>query len=72
MSSVIDKMIGKHDVLDVVDKRFCWAVDISDQANIVKTTSRPFAAADDLFSFYRRLLLADSSRWAVKTLNDCS
>jgi hypothetical protein len=52
MSSVLDKMIGKHDVLDVVDKRFCRAVDISAPASIVIITGRPFAAADELFTFF--------------------
>ena len=62
MSSVLYKMIGKHDVSNTIDKRLLWAADTSDPANIVITTRRLFAAADEYFTFFGRPLLAVSCR----------
>lgn len=60
MSSLIYKLIGKHDLPDAIDKRHCCAADASDDADFTITTERPFAAVAELFTFFKRPLLAVS------------
>ncbi len=60
MSSLIYKLIGKHDLSDAIDKRHCCTADASDDADFTIITERPFAAVAELFTFFKRLLLAES------------
>ncbi len=60
MSSLIYKLIGKHDLSNAIDKRHCCAADASDDADFTIITERPFAAVAELFNFFRRPLLAES------------
>jgi hypothetical protein len=60
VSSVIYKLIGKHDLSDAIDKRHCCTADASDDAGFTIITKRPFAAVAELFTFFKRPLLAVS------------
>ncbi len=60
MSSLIYKLIGKHDLSNAIDKRHCCAADASDDADFTIITERPFAAVAELFTFFKRPLLAES------------
>ena len=62
MSSFIYKLIGKHDLSDAIDNWLCWAADASDDPDVVIITGRPFTAVAELFTFFKRPLLADCSR----------
>jgi len=60
MSSLIYKLIGGHDLSNAIDKRHCCAADASDDADFTIITERPFAAVAELFTFFKRPLLAVS------------